>query len=190
MTMTTVDSAGIFHRSRYCIRCIIAIECKKRHSKDGSIAIQKGDLKFDRLSNKFQKAWNAFVPPFCKTKNQDERRELMFRLYKEIGIEPTANIEGWTRKPRKTAKEKEQEMSRISELEKSIRREKRRAKQIAEEISKQNQRVATCQLSLKLAMERGDHNELNARCGELVALKRTIDELCEKLKGQQESEEI
>lgn len=80
-------------------------------------------------------------------------------------------------------------MSRISELEKSIRREKRRAKQIAEEIEKCNQRVAVCQLSLKLAMTKGDHRELHDRCNELVELKRSIDELCAKLKGQQEPEE-
>lgn len=182
MTMATVDAAGCFHRSRYCIRCIVAIEAKKRNSPDGDIAVSNGDLRMSRLSNTFRKSWNWFVPEFCRTQDREERRALMIKLYERIGIDPNAKIESARAKPRKTQKEKEEEMGKIEELERSVRREKRRARQLAEEIERCNQRVAVCQLALKLAMTRGDHRELHDRCNELVELKRSIDELCAKLK--------
>ena len=190
MLSTSRGPDGKFRKSRYCIRCCLAIEVKKAFSPDGNVAVMPGDLKLSKLSAKFRNTWIEMVEGIKqaqKEHDEDGARRWSIWFQDQMGIsgigatkeraERVTKLILASRERRETAR---QEVKRLKDVIDVI---VNCAMNLASEIQTHRDEVAKARLAYNIATQRGKDEDAIAADERLVSALNSLQTDVEVLRG-------
>lgn len=176
----------------YCPRCKMAIQSKIAHNGGKPVALQKGDLVWNKLSNGFRKAWRNMCMTWDNLKKKGEATDenwskVIGQFIKESGCESFYDPEKYAQGVREAAALRHENRRKLL----SMRRAFDETKKELEALRKQNKSLASKAKELcdQLAMdrlglfnaktdeERGEWKQ--AFIADLSEMRKLADELAE-----------